>query len=371
MSKKSLLAFILVAVMMLSGCSLVMKDQEVDNLLTIIDVNGSLVNKEVFLNTYEYNLYVEQYYASMLAAFGGDGSVDADEILQNTIETIVSSLVKSQKSAELGFDQLTVEDEAQVQAEGEIAYQEELDYIQEYYFATTELTGDELKAAVEEQAAAGGVTLEMMVDNARSNLISSRLRASVTDLVTITDEDIQAKLDTLIEQEKAAYENNIAAFGQVVNSSDAAIYYTPAGYRTIQLIEIAKPAEENAEDTAKSEIEALAARIQAGETFETLSDSIVTKAVCDSSTDLDAVVVEAAMRLSSAGDVSGVIETASSYVLIQYVEEIAEKTATLDEMRDSLYETVLTEKQDAAFEAAVASWIEAADVKIYAENINN
>ena len=98
MSKKSLLALLLAAVMVLSGCSLVMKDQEVDNLLTIIDVNGTLVNKQVFNNTYEYNLYVEQYYASMLASFGGDGSVDADKVLENTVDTIITSLVTTQKT---------------------------------------------------------------------------------------------------------------------------------------------------------------------------------------------------------------------------------------------------------------------------------
>ena len=192
MSKKSLLALLLVAVMALSGCSLVMKDQEVDNLLTIIDVNGTLVNKQVFANTYEYNLYIEQYYASMLASFGGDGTVDTDAVLQSTIDTIITSLVTSQKCAELGFDQLTAEDEAQVQADAQVAYEEELEYVKEYYFANTELSGEELEAAVAEQAAASGVTLEVMVENARATLISDRLRASVTDLVTVTDEDIQA-----------------------------------------------------------------------------------------------------------------------------------------------------------------------------------
>ncbi|MBQ1945941.1 MAG: peptidylprolyl isomerase [Clostridia bacterium] len=371
MSKKSLLALLLVAVMALSGCSLVMKDQEVDNLLTIIDVNGTLVNKQVFANTYEYNLYIEQYYASMLASFGGDGTVDTDAVLQSTIDTIITSLVTSQKCAELGFDQLTAEDEAQVQADAQVAYEEELEYVKEYYFANTELSGEELEAAVAEQAAASGVTLEVMVENARATLISDRLRASVTDLVTVTDEDIQAELDALIAEEKTGYENNLAAYGLAVNNSTAAIYYTPAGYRTVKLIETTKPTEEGAEDTAKTEIEALAARLQAGEAFDTLSETVATKVVCEVSTDLDAAIVDAAMRIPAAGEVSPVVETATGYALIQYVEDVAENTVTLDEVRDSLYEGVLTEKQDAAYEEAVAAWIAEADVKIYTENINN
>lgn len=370
MSKKSLLALLLAAVMVLSGCSLVMKDQEVDNLLTIIDVNGTLVNKQVFNNTYEYNLYIEQYYASMLASFGGDGSVDADKVLENTVDTIITSLVTTQKSKELGFDQLTEADEAQIKADAQAAYDEEINYIKEYYFSGTELSGEELEAAISEQAAASGVTIEMMEENARATLISDRLRASVTDSVTITDADIQAELDSLIAEEKAAYENNLAAYGLAANNG-AVIYYTPAGYRSINLIEMAKPTEEGVEDTAKTEIEALAARAAAGEAFDTLSDSVVTKAVCESSTDFDAAVVEAAMGLATAGEVSAVIETATGYALVQYVEDIAEKSATLDEMRDSLQETVLADAQEAAYDTAVANWISEADVKVYYENVNN
>lgn len=371
MSKKSLLALLLAAVMVLSGCSLVMKDQEVDNLLTIIDVNGTLVNKQVFNNTYDYNLYIEQYYASMLASFGGDGSVDPQKVLEDTIAGIITSIVSNQKCTELGLYQLTAEEEAQVKADGQAAYDEELEYIKEYYFADSELTGADFDAAIAEQALATGITLEAMTESTRSTFISERLRASVTDLVTITDEDIQTELDSLIAEEKASYENNLAAYGLAANGTSADIYYTPAGYRSVKIIEIAKPTEEGAEDTAKAEIEALAARIAAGEAFDTLSDSISAKVVCESSTDLDTAVVEAAMLLADAGSVSPVIETENGYALVQYVEDVAEKTATLEEVRDALYDTVLANAQDAAYDEAVNAWIEAADVKIYTENLNN
>ncbi len=375
MSKKSLFALLLAAVMVLSGCSLVMKDEAVDNLLTIIDVNGTLVNKQIFYNTYDYNLYVEQYYASMLASFGGDGTVGTDAVLQTTIDTIVSSLVCNHKSAELGLDQLSEADEAQIQIDGQAAYEEELAYIKDIYFADSELSEEEINAAVLEQAASTGVSLELMVENARSTLISERLRASVTDAVTITDEDIQAELDSLIADRKSTYESSLTSYATAVNNGSA-IYYTPAGYRSIKLIEIAKPvaeegAEAPAEDTAKAEIDALAARAAAGEAFDTLSDTVAENLVCEGATHLDTAIVEAAMSLAAAGDISAVVETETGYALVQYVEDIAEKSATLEEVRDSLYDSVLATAQDEAYEAAVAAWIEAADVKIYTENINN
>ena len=75
MKKKTLFALLLAAVMLLSGCSLVLKDSAVDAKQTIIDVNGEQVDKQTFLNAYNYTLTMQQYYAQMLQQFGGDGTV--------------------------------------------------------------------------------------------------------------------------------------------------------------------------------------------------------------------------------------------------------------------------------------------------------
>jgi len=368
MSKKAILALLLTAVMVLSGCSLVKIDKNVDNLLTIIDVNGSLVNKEVFNNTYNYNMYIEQYYASMLASFGGDGTVDANAVMESTIDTIVTSLVTSQKSTELGFDKLTEEDEAQIRANAEKQYAEELEYVKSTYLSGFEGTEEELNAEALKYAETSGMTVETLTVNERSSFISQRLRASVTDGITIASDDIQAKLDALITDEKETYAATPAVFGSSHNLGQVT-YYTPAGYRTISVIELKKPTEEGAEDTAKTEIEALSARIAAGEAFDKLSDAVKSYAVCAQSTDLDSAIVEAAMALTAAGDVSAVVETENGYALVRYDAEMAESMATLEEVGDDLYDTVLKEAQDAAYNAAVEGWIAEADVKIYRENL--
>mgnify|MGYP004607435357 FL=1 len=60
MKKKTLFALLLAAVMLLSGCSLVLKDSAVDAKQTIIDVNGEQVDKQTFLNAYNYTLTLQQ-----------------------------------------------------------------------------------------------------------------------------------------------------------------------------------------------------------------------------------------------------------------------------------------------------------------------
>ena len=257
MKKKTLFALLLAAVMLLSGCSLVLKDSAVDAKQTIIDVNGEQVDKQTFLNAYNYTLTMQQYYAQMLQQFGGDGTVDEASILQSTLDNYISSLVLSQKAKELGFDQFTDAELAELQAQAQEEYDTQLESIRTTYFADSELEGDALTAEVTAYAEANGYTLDYQLDTAKSNKISERLKASVTDTVTITDDDLQAALDKEVASEKETFASTPAAYGTRVNAGTT-VYYTPAGYRTIRVISVDKPTEEGASsDEAKQQIDAL------------------------------------------------------------------------------------------------------------------
>ena len=218
MKKKTLFALLLAAVMLLSGCSLVLKDSAVDAKQTIIDVNGEQVDKQTFLNAYNYTLTMQQYYAQMLQQFGGDGTVDEASILQSTLDNYISSLVLSQKAKELGFDQFTDAELAELQAQAQEEYDTQLESIRTTYFADSELEGDALTAEVTAYAKANGYTLDYQLDTAKSNKISERLKASVTDTVTITDDDLQAALDKEVASEKETFASTPAAYGTRVNA---------------------------------------------------------------------------------------------------------------------------------------------------------
>lgn len=373
MTKKSILALLLASMMLLSGCSLVLKDQKVDNQLTIIDVNGTLVTKEVFNSVYNYNVYMEEYYNSMMASmFGTSSTVDTNAILEDTISYYINSIIISAKATELGFDQFTADEEAALTAEAESEYNDNLAMIQDMYFADSELEGDALAAEVKNYADANGLSLEQSINSARSAKIEERLRASVTDLVTeVNDDAIQALLDSKVADEKSRYESSLGAWGTAKNAGDT-FYYTPAGYRAINVIEIAKAesAEENAKNEAQVKAEELLARITAGEAFNALGEEVKAYVVCGLSTDLDSALVSAAMSLAQKGEISLSTETANSFVLIQYADDVAEHTATLEEVRDQLYEEALDNAKNAAYEQALAQWESEANVKVYRENLS-
>ena len=381
MKKKSLLALLVAAVMLLSGCSLVLRDSEVDGLQTIIDVNGETVNKNDFLNTYSYNLSVEQYYASIYSQLGLSYTVDEQEVLSDTANTIITDLVLRQKLTELGLDVFTEEENAALDADAQEQLQGYLDNVREQYFADSELTGEALDEAVAEYAAANlGYTFDSVRENVKDTELSNRLRAYVTDPVTITDDDLQAALDEKIASEKASYESSLAAYGAAANQGTYTSY-GPAGYRAIRFIQVAKPAAEEAAETteeapvaeekneALAEAEALLERLNNGETIDALGLDVSEYIVCESSTDVADAIVAAVFALTEKG-YTGVIEGESAYYIAEYVDDVAEHTATLEETRDLLYDDTLSAAQTAAYNDAVNAWVEAASITIYSDRLN-
>ena len=65
MRKKCILALMLAGMLVLSGCALVTVDEAADNARVILDVDGETVNKAVFHNMVEYQLYQNQQMNSL------------------------------------------------------------------------------------------------------------------------------------------------------------------------------------------------------------------------------------------------------------------------------------------------------------------
>ena len=158
MHKKALLALLLVMAMALSGCTLIEKDLTVDRATEIIRVGDTVYTKGQIHDETQYQLNYMAYYYSL---FGMSYDTTSAEAIANAQQAVVDGLVEQavseQKIAELGLDQLTEEEQAQLDEAAASTWQSNLDSIQASYFADTELTGDELTAALEAKAEELGV----------------------------------------------------------------------------------------------------------------------------------------------------------------------------------------------------------------------
>ena len=447
MRKRVVLALLLVVAMVVtSGCSLVVKDAEVDAQTPIITVVGQTFTKG------EVNALVQNslnYQASMYSMYGLTFDPTSESAISSAQESVINGLIEQAvvdaKMDELGIE-LTEEDLAEIQTESESIYQGYKDTIKSAVYSDTELTGDELEAAIEETMTQYGYpTLDEIVENNKTTKRTEKLKVEVVKDVTVTDEEVQTEYDSRVEKAKSDYESNPGSYGTSVTNGTT-VYYTPAGYRYVKNIlrkfsdednqkindiqsqitdkqtqlsnvetslsdlgeatedeseEIAKNRQEltdtqttlnaeiadlQAQKTAAEEaayaalqpvIEEIQAKLAAGEDFDALMEEYGEDtgmqnepaktngyAVCEQSTNWVESFRDAAMALAKVGDVSEPVRSSYGIHLIKYVSDAVEGPVAFDDVKDTIYESLLSTKQDDAYNAAVDEWVAAADAKV-------
>lgn len=237
MRKRVVLALLLVAAMVVtSSCSLIVKDTEVDKQTPIISVVGQTFTKGEVNALVQNSLDYQTYLYSM---YGMNFDPTSESAISSAQESVINGLIEQavvdNKMDEMGIE-LTDEELAEVQTESETTYQGYKDTVMNAAYADTELTGDELEAAlVETMAQYGYPTLDEIVKNNRETKRTEKLKAEIVKDVTVTDEEVQTEYDSRVESAKTNYESNPGSYGTSVTNGTT-VYYTPAGYRYVKHI---------------------------------------------------------------------------------------------------------------------------------------
>ncbi len=408
MRKRVILAFVLVlALLATSGCSLIVKDEEVDRATPVIEVAGKVFTKGEVQAQTDYLLnYYESMYASYGMAFDRTDPQMVADARQSAIDSLINSAVINQKLAERGYDQLTPEERATIDAKVDENYQVYYDTVLTFYMGPTELEGEELDAAVEAQMVALGFpTREQLAQSEEDTFKQNKLRADVVKDVTVTEEEFQAEYHARVETATASYVNTPAAFGTAVSNRET-IYYTPAGYRFVKHILVSFSAEDQAAIEAiesellyatdeeaiaeingrleaaktkalagiQAQVDEVSAKIAAGEDFNGLITAYNTDpgmtaestgyAVSSASTNWVPEFQAASMALENVGDVSGPVVTRFGVHFIKFESEAVEGPVDPEAVRDVITAELLTAKQDEVYAATVAQWVTEANAKV-------
>lgn len=342
MQKKSLLALLLALMMLLSGCALVSVDTEKDNARVIVDVNGETVSKAVISAAVQNQISTYEYYNQIYSAYYGISnyySTDEASITSEIIDAYVNQLVSQQKAKELGFYEMTEEEQAEVDASGKESYDSFIESVISTYMPGSTLEGDELTAAAEKYVAENNVatvdgrsTLADFVASAADEKALEKLEAYIIKDVAVTDEEIQADFDAKVESAKAAYEEDPNAYGTDVNGGST-VYYAPAGYRMVKHILVKVSDEDSALTTEKN---------------TALTDAQT--ALADAQAALDAAAEDAdKTELQAAVDAA---QQAVDAAQAAYDEAQAAGMANAKEKADALYAQLTAEGAD--FEALLA-----------------
>lgn len=272
MKKQLWLALLLCAALLLSGCSLVVKDPAVDAKQVIVDVNGETVDKKAFIGYYNNALNNEYMNQQMMQQYGQQVNIDPDQVLQQTVDGVVRRMVMLQKAKELKLDTLGAEEQKTLD-EGVLKTQKAVwEQIKTAYFADTKLTGDELQKAVEARSVEEGATPERILKDETETLLLNKVQADAVKEVKIEDAAVQADYDAKVAQDKAAYEKDVNAYGDAINNGQTP-YFAPGGYRYIKQVLIKfLEADQAAVSAAKQEVSAATTELTAAQQEKTANE---------------------------------------------------------------------------------------------------
>ena len=258
MNKRMILALMLaLSLVLVSGCSLIVKDPEVDKLTVVLDVNGTTYTKgEVQLMIEDELAYQEYLYESQ---YGVSLDVEDPEVVSQVQEIVVGNIVwqtvLEQKLAEGGYLDLTGDELAQAEADAEENYQSYVDLFVANYFADSDLPEEEKRAAAEEMMIAEGgyPTREELLQDEKLMAGDEKFFQEVVADITVDEAEVQAVYDERVAAAQADYEMDPRYFDMDVNNGTT-IYYYPAGYRYVKHILLMLP---DAEMTRLDELNAL------------------------------------------------------------------------------------------------------------------
>ena len=206
--------------------------------------------------------------ASYYSQYGLNIETYADQIKVDILENMVKDAVLKDKAAELGLDQLSDEEVANLQAETAQNYET---YIENYktYFAEEGATDEEAREQTIAAMEGYGMTQDSLYQQMLESYVNEQLHANVIDGIDATDEDVQAKYEEMLADAQAQYADD-AAYNNARNSGET-IVWNPEGYRAVKQVLIQFDDEQSARyselqdtlDSLTAELKALDAPAEA------------------------------------------------------------------------------------------------------------
>ena len=204
----------------------------------LVTING----KEIYDNNEELQYYLSYY--NYVANYYGYDTADPDmqkEIQGIAMQYTLSMLILREKAVEMGLDEITEEQMAEFTAEATENWAEVVNDYEESYLGITETSTEEERTAARGDALAQlegmGYTEERYiaesVDNEVTTELISRVQNELTKGLNVTDEDVLAHFNELVEEDRAQYEGNVSQYEFMTSYYGQDSYYIPDGYRGI------------------------------------------------------------------------------------------------------------------------------------------
>lgn len=386
MKKLIRLLAVALAVMMLAGCSLVTVNEEK---IVVATVGDETITKAEFNEG--FNALLSQY------GYTQDSEAIADQLKtlkENYIAQMVEDKVLERKIKELGLDQVTDEEKAAAEQEIQDWYDEQYAALVENFKTDDTVEDPEAKAAetIENYLSQYGLTLDQMKENSVASISSDKLYDYVTKDVTVTEEEAKIEFANKVAAAKEKYDTDLSAYVSDFENG-ATIYYTPKGCYYIKHIlisltdeqkqdiknlradddeTVAATADEKREEyllTIREKAESVLKLVDEGGDFEALMEEygedpgMKNEAYKNGyltyagDTGFVTEFADACAALTEDGMTSGLVASDFGYHIIRRVSTVPSGEATFEDVKDSLMESMLTDKKSTTYDQQVEAWV--------------
>mgnify|MGYP000271918677 FL=1 len=386
MKKLIRLLAVALAVMMLAGCSLVTVNEEK---IVVATVGDETITKADFNEG--FNALLSQY------GYTQDSEAIADQLKtlkENYIAQMVEDKVLEKKIKELGLDQVTDEEKAAAEQEIQDWYDEQYAALVENFKTDDTVEDPEAKAAetIENYLSQYGLTLDQMKENSVASISSDKLYDYVTKDVTVTEEEAKIEFANKVAAAKEKYDADLSAYVSDFENG-ATIYYTPKGCYYIKHIlisltdeqkqdiknlradddeTVAATADEKREEyllTIREKAESVLKLVDEGGDFEALMEEygedpgMKNEAYKNGyltyagDTGFVTEFADACAALTEDGMTSGLVGSDFGYHIIRRVSTVPSGEATFEDVKDSLMESMLTDKKSTTYDQQVEAWV--------------
>ena len=348
MNKKSLLALLAALLLLLTGCAQEKKDPEVVRVGDVAFTMSELESVEVYLK--DYYDHMGQLY-TMYYGFNPVSYTDAD-IRNEAINSLAYQAVVLDKAAKLGLNQLTAEENAQLEENVAAAWQEYRESAEMELTMAEDATQEQIDAAIDALLAEEGVTMELVRESEKNNILLEKAEAWATRDVTVSEEDFVTAFNEKVESEKTTYASSLSAYG------DAVLYgenpcYVPAGYRYVKQILI----QYNEEDAEK--LSSISSALYTAESTQSTAASTAQGLMAEGA-DLEALVAEVTVTLNEVTDPANItVKESTAAFTAELSEEAANAVKALAEARAVV--AAYEEQEAKAIETALANIAPEAD----------
>lgn len=399
-----LLAPLMAAALVLSGCNVIKINPDRDGAQIVAVVNGENITKK---QVYDYcNEYMGTNYQP-----GQQVDVaDADTFKSNkqtSLDDMIADKITKLKANDAGMYTFTADDQNEIDSDVSSYYQSTYDTALAKYQEQAKTDPsinpeDKAMADVDAYLASEGTSRDQLRTEAEDSVAQEKLYKSVTDSVTPADTDIQNEYNTELSDQQTTFDASDTSViptenGSSTGSPETIVYYPNDTFFRVRQILIPIPSDIESKITADRQTNTDASNSEANQlrddALKTLLDkanSAYTQAVAangdltkldqlikyfgdndpgmdtlpdgylmspDSKTDYDPSWTAAAIALTTIGQPSKPVGTDYGYSIIWITKKIAKGAVPLDQVKTQMTAAAKASMQNDAWENAVYQWV--------------